>query len=146
MSPSAGMPSVSGVICSQLFSMSLPSLISWGIHSLLERLYANTFVGIDKQLTFVAQLDIQVGDLLNHVNHFVSIERRADLVANAGHFIAAAAKGDLIKLLAFFIHTKNTDVANMVMATGVHAARDIQIQLAQIVQIIHVIKAALQRF
>ena len=40
---------------------------------------------------------------------------------------AATAKRDLIKLFTFFIHAQNTNVANMVMTTRIHATRDIQV-------------------
>src|SRR6185369_12189276 len=39
----------------------------------------------------------------------------------------------------------NADVAHVMVAAGVHAARDIQVQLADIVQVVEIVEAALDR-
>ena len=47
-------------------------------------------------------------------------------LAESGITTGTAAELDLVPLLALLIHTEDADMANMVMATGIHAAGDIQ--------------------
>lgn len=45
-----------------------------------------------------------------------------------------------------FVDTEDADIAHMVVAAGIHAAGDIKAEVAQVVQVIHVVKAPLNRF
>ena len=52
-----------------------------------------------------------------------------------------AAQRHLVPLLAVLIHAQNADVAAVVVAAGVDAAADVQVDLAQVVQLVHVLVA-----
>ena len=54
------------------------------------------------------------------------------------------AQTDLIELLAFLVDTKNTNVADVVVTAGIHAAGYINVQITQVMQIIEIIKPALE--
>ena len=41
-------------------------------------------------------------------------------------------QGNLIELLPFFVDAEYADVANVVMAAGVHAARNVEIYIAKV--------------
>ncbi|OGA28514.1 MAG: hypothetical protein A3I01_00445 [Betaproteobacteria bacterium RIFCSPLOWO2_02_FULL_65_24] len=56
-----------------------------------------------------------------------------------------AADGDLVELLALLVHAENADVADVVMAAGIHAARDVEVELADIVQVVQIVEAPLDR-
>ena len=44
----------------------------------------------------------------------------------------SAAEGDLVPLAAVLIHAEDADIADLVMAAGIHAAGDIQAQFANV--------------
>ena len=77
--------------------------------------------------------------------HFGGAERRADDFAQRAVFALGAAEGDLIPLAAVLIDAKNADIADVVMAASVHAAGDVQADIAQIVQVIEVVETCLNR-
>ena len=47
----------------------------------------------------------------------------------------------LVKLLSLFIHAQDADVADMMVAAGIHAPGDIDCQFADVVDPVHVLKA-----
>src|SRR5207302_1895699 len=57
-----------------------------------------------------------------------------------------AADLDLVPLLAVLIHAEDADVAHVVVAARVHAAGNVQIELADVVLVIEIIEAPLDRF
>ena len=52
---------------------------------------------------------------------------------------------DLIPLGAVLIDAEDADVADVVVAARVHAARDVEVELADVVQVIQVVEALLDR-
>src|SRR5690554_5993543 len=60
--------------------------------------------------------------------------------------MGSTTKAYLIELFALLVDTQDADIADMVMAAGIHAAGDVQVDRAQVVQEIQVVKAALNGF
>ena len=79
------------------------------------------------------------------VGDFVFGESRADDVADRSGFVAGAAKSDLVKFDALLIDAENADMADMVVAAGVDAARDFQLQLADVALAVEVGEAFARR-
>src|SRR3954451_15959702 len=105
--------------------------LSSGIELLLERLLAGAAVDLDERLVLVgAQLEIGLDDALDRVRHLLGRESRADDPADRRLVVGAAAQRDLVKFLALLVEAENADVPDMMMAAGVDAARDLDLQLA----------------
>src|SRR5262245_14179657 len=128
------------------------SLISVAINGFLEGLDADAVHDGDEALgVAVAAGEVAVDEFLDDVRHLRARERRADDLAerraDAGlHFALVAADLDLVPLLAALVDAENADVAYVMVPTGVHAARDVDVDLADVVQIVQVVKALLDRF
>ena len=73
---------------------------------------------------------ISFDNVLDHVGDFRIGHRGADQRAHLGLLVSATADGDLVKFLAVLLDAKNTDMADMVMAAGIDAAGDIDVQPA----------------
>ena len=69
-------------------------------------------------------------------------EGRADDVADAGVLVGAAAEGDLVEFLALLVDAENADMADMVMAAGIDAAGDLDLELADLALALGIGKAA----
>src|SRR4051812_40830833 len=86
----------------------------------------------------VAPFEIAGDELPDHVGHIVARERRSDDPAERRTRRGFARPGlslvsadlDLIPLLSVFIHAEDADVAYVVVAAGVHASRDVEVELA----------------
>ena len=72
--------------------------------------------------------------------------RGFDVGQRLGRAVLASADRDLIPLLAGLVHAQDADVADVVMAAGVDAARDVQVQLADLEQVVQVVELALDGF
>src|SRR5213075_1610516 len=74
-------------------------------------------------------------------DHFAerSLHARADLALVPAHL-------DLIPLLAVLIDAQDADVADVVVAAGIHAAGDVEVELADVVQVVQIVEAPLDRF
>src|SRR5208282_6147837 len=113
-----------------------------GIDALPERLDAGTLDRLDEQLVRpLPQLEIGGCDVLDDIGHLRVGNGRPDQRAKLGILVGLAAERDLIKLLAVFLHTKNADVADVVMAAGIDAAGNIDMQAAEIVRQIGIAEA-----
>jgi len=121
--PCAGTPLSRASLSSRCHWLSAmaPSMITLPIDALLERVHANALVGVDKRLVFEAFFHVELDDVFHHIGDLIRLERRAQFLADTGFPVTTAAQGDLVELLAFLVHTENTDVANVVVTTGVHA-------------------------
>ena len=62
---------------------------------------------------------------------------------SAREAVDRAAEGDLIPLLAVFLDAQNADVPDVMMAAGVHAAGHLDLDFAEVVEIVEIIEAAL---
>src|SRR6266481_3514038 len=112
--------------------MTRPFLMS-GIDSLLEGLDAETLDGLYKGLGGrLPQFKVSGYDLLHHVGDLAVRDGRPEQRAKLRPFIGAAAKGDLVELLAVFLDAQNADMADMMVAAGIDAARNVDVQPAKV--------------
>src|SRR5258708_4899446 len=112
--------------------MTRPFLMS-GIDPLLEGLDAETFDGLHKALARpLPQFEVCGYDLLHHVGDFPVRDGRSQQRAKLGPFVGAAAEGDLVELLAVFLDPQNADMADVMVAAGVDAARNVDMQPAKV--------------
>ena len=79
-------------------------------------------------------------DALDHFRHLGGRERRSDDLADARFVALRAADRDLIPLATVLVDPEHADIADVVMATGVDAAGDIQFHLAYVMLIIEVVE------
>src|SRR5438445_7878881 len=129
MSPPSG-SGVSTASLTKLSSTIFPPLTS-GIDALLEGFDAEALHRVDEQLFRpLAQREIGFHDVLDDVGDFVELDAGADQIAKRSAFVGTAADGDLVDLLAVLLDSENADVADMVMAAGVDAAGDVDVQPA----------------
>ena len=117
------------------------------IYVFLERLGADAAHDVDEALGFaVAPVEIDLDQLLDHVGDFLLRHRRAEHFAERSVVALRAADRDLVELRALLVHAENADVADVVMAAGVHAAGDVEVELADVVHEIEIVEPALDRF
>src|ERR1700722_2162822 len=118
-----------------------PALTS-GIDALPEWLDAGPLHRVDEQLVgTLAKLDIGGGNVLHDVRNLRVRNRGSDQRAELGALVGLAAERDLIKLLAVLLDAENADMADMVMAAGIDAAGDIDVQAAEIARQVEVAEA-----
>src|SRR5688572_31527996 len=107
-------------------------LIKVGIDVSLERLGAGAVHDVDEALVLaVAQLEVGFDHALDHIRHVGARERGTDHLAKrrAGAepgLTLVTANFDLVPLLAVLIDAEDADMPDVVVAAGVHAARDVQ--------------------
>src|SRR6267378_1455325 len=125
------------------------SLISVAIDGFLEGFDADAVHHVDEALgVAVAPREIAVDQLFDHVGDLGASERWADDLAEgcapAGpDFTLIAPDFDLVPLLAALVDAEYADVADVMVAAGVHAAGDIEVDLADIVQVVEIVEALL---
>ena len=68
----------------------------------------------------------------DRVDHLLRTEPGAGDLADRGGLVAGAAEGDLIGLLARALEAENADVADMMVAAGVDAAGNLDLQRADL--------------
>src|SRR3954468_21824020 len=136
MSPPSG-SGVSTASLTKLSSAIFPPLTS-GINALLEGFDAEALYGVHEQLFGpLAQRQIGFHDVLDDVGDLVELDTGADQIAECGTLVGAPADGDLVDLLAVLLDAENADMTDMVMAAGVDAAGDVDVQPAdQISQLV----------
>src|SRR5262249_2699808 len=124
-------------------SSAMPPALTRGINPLLERLDADALDGIDEKLVRPrAQLEIGGSDVLDHVGDLAIGHRRPQNRAQLSVLIGAAADGDLVIFLAVLLDAEDADVANVMVAAGIDAAGDIDVQPAEIARQIEIAEAA----
>src|SRR5215470_2259813 len=123
-----------------------PSLMSRGIHALLEWLQSQAPHGVDEVLVLVPALDVDFDEPRHHVRHLLRGERRADDLAERRAFSLRTANRNLVPLLAILVDAEHTDVANVMMSAGIHAPGHVERYLADVVQVVEVVEAPLDRF
>src|SRR5580704_7313339 len=111
--------------------MILPCLTS-RIDTLPEWLDAEPLDGVDEQLVGpLAQLHVSRDHVLDDIGNLRIGHRRADQGAELGVLVGAAADGDLIELLAVLLDAENADMADVMMAAGIDAARNVDVEPAE---------------
>src|SRR4051812_5630904 len=111
------------------FATTRRSLISVAIDSRFKWFDANAMDEVDEALDLaVACVQVELDQFLDHVGHFGARKRRAEHFAERGagprrmRITLVSADLDLVPLLAVLIDAEDADVADVVMAAGVHAA------------------------
>src|SRR5262249_1346511 len=105
-----------------------PPLMSC-MDALLERLDADALDGVDEDFARpLAQLDVSGDDVLDHVDDLAVGHRRADQGAQLRVLVGTAADRDLIVFLAVLLDAENADVADVMMAAGIDAAGNVDVQ------------------
>ena len=72
---------------------------------------------------------------------FVSRKAGAGAITQRGILVGRTAQCELIELFAAFIDAEYADMADMMVSAGIHAARDVDSQVANVVHAIHILKA-----
>src|SRR5215471_3924218 len=135
----------------QLSATMRRSLISVAINRFLEGLDADAVHHVDEALRFaVAARDIAFDELFDDVGNLGSGERGADYLAERGpyagpHFALVAANLYLVPLLSVLVDAEEPDMADVVVTACVHAARDVDVDLTDVVQVVEVVEALLDR-
>src|SRR5687767_14345853 len=100
-----------------------------GIQCLLERIGAEPTISVEEALLGAAPAGkIGLDDGLDGPNHALTGERRPDDLAYSGRLVSAPPERDLVELLPLLVDAENADVADMMMAAGINAARDLDLQ------------------
>ena len=76
--------------------------------------------------------EIGLDDRLRRHRRSRPAKAAADDLADRGVLVARAAERDLVDLLALLLDAEDADVADMVVAAGVDAAGDLDLQLADL--------------
>src|ERR1700682_1807419 len=114
----------------------------------LERRDADAVVRVDEALAVDAVLDERVDHLRHDVGHFFSRERGTDHAPEmrTGRARALfAAERHLIPLRAVLVDALHADVADVVMSARDYAARDVERQVAEVVHVVEIAEAFLER-
>src|SRR5690606_3893092 len=126
---SAMMPSARNLSCAGWAGASLGSAIK----GLLERRFAQATIGLDKCLVGAfASGDIGVDQRLDGLGQFLGFKSGADDLADGSLLGRVATQGDLVELAALFLNAQNADVADMVVAAGIDAARNLDLEIADL--------------
>src|SRR5690606_27345416 len=100
---------------------------------LLERRRPQPPVGGEEGLLApLAQREIGLDDGLDGVGDLLRREATADDLADRAVLVARAAERHLIELLALLLDAEDADMADMVVAAGVDAAGNLELQLADL--------------
>src|SRR5690606_6931085 len=94
------------------------------VKSRLEGIASDPAIRCEEFLAFQAVGPVRRDDRLDGIRHIFSREARAQDRADLRIILRAAAKRDLVVLGALLVDAENSDVAGVVMAAGVDAARD----------------------
>src|SRR2546430_9721183 len=99
---------------------------------------AHAAQGVDEAFALGAQGAIHLDHSLDGRRDFVLRHRRTDDFTERGEAVRRAAEGDLVPLLAVLVDAEDADVADVVMAAGVHAAGHLDLDVAQVVQVVEI--------
>src|SRR6202171_4866427 len=121
-------------------------LMSSGIDALLEGLDTQTAHGVDEALVLVAFFHVDIDQAGDDVRHFLRGEGGPYHLAQGRGLGLIAADRDLVPLLAILIDAEHADIADVVVPARVHATGNVEIELADVIQVIEVVEAPLYRF
>ncbi len=122
-------------------------LMSRGIDAFLERLEADAANGVEETLVRMSRRSM-------YVSTRRSITSGMSCAANDGPItlprrrVVALRPADryLVPLGTALVDAEDADVADVVVAAGVHASRHVEVELADVVQIVEIVEAPLDRF
>jgi len=101
---------------------------------------------IDEALVFTPPLEVHADERLYDLSHLCARKRGPNHLAEGGPVALGAADRHLVPLGAVLVDTQDTDVSNVVLSAGVHAAGDVDFQFADIEQIVKIIESLLDLF
>src|SRR3546814_1354788 len=97
--------------------------------------------GIVEALSLAALLQVGGNDVVDGLDHLVVGEGGADDLPERSVLVGAAAEGDLVEFLALLVDAEDADVAHVMMAAGVDAAGDLDLEVADLVLAFQVAEA-----
>src|ERR1700749_4941570 len=110
-------------------SVAIFPFLTSGIDPLPEWFDTEPLHRVDEQLVGTgAQREISFNNILDHVGDFAVFDGGADQGADFGILVSAAADRDLVKFLAVLLDAENPDVADVMMAAGIDAAGNVDLQ------------------
>src|SRR5438132_124807 len=113
------------------------------IDTLPERLNTDALDRIEKDLVRPrAQLEISLDDVLDHIRHLGVGHGRTDQHAEQRVLVRLATDSHLKELLAVLLDTEESDMADVMMAAGIDAARDVDVQPPEAAREIEITKPA----
>src|SRR5579863_5433465 len=112
-----------------------------GIDAFLERFEADTADRVEKTFVVLAAGEINIDDAFDGVDDLVLVKGGSQYLADAGVFRARAAELQLVIFDAFLVDAEHADVARMMMAAGIDAAGDLDLEFADVVLAIEIGKA-----
>src|SRR3970282_2179992 len=126
-------------------------LMMTAINMLLEGFDSGAPHDVDEALFLAfALLEIDSDQLLDHVGNLLARAGRPDHLAQrrrragAGEPLVAADR-NLVPLLAVLVHAEDADVSDVVMPARIHAAGNVEIDLADVIEVIQAIESLLDR-
>src|SRR5258708_17621226 len=128
------------------------SLISVAIDLFFERFDSDAMHHVNEALGLaVAAFEVALDQPLDHVGRLRAREGWPDHLAQGSlragaNFALVTADLDLVPLLAVLIDAEDADMPDVVMAAGVHAAGNVEIELADVVQLVEIVEAPLDCF
>src|SRR5581483_2704788 len=114
---------------------------SSAIESLLERLRPHAPPGIEEGLSVDTLGDIGADNGVDRLRNGLGAEAGADDGADRGIVLWRAAERDLVKLGALLVDAQDADIARVVMAAGVDAARHVEPERADLLLALEVFEA-----
>src|SRR5690606_5813536 len=102
------------------------------IDRLLERFHADAAVGVDEPFAGLADLPVALDRAFDSIDNPFLVETGAGDLGLRRVLVARTAEQQLVVLLALTVDAEDADVARMVVAAGVDAARNLELELADI--------------
>src|SRR6516165_11434065 len=99
--------------------------------------------GVDEALTFLAQVAVGLDDTLERRCDLILWHRGTDHLAERSGAVRRAAEADLVPLLAVLVDAEYADVTDVMVPAGVHAAGHLDLDLAEVVEVVEIIEAPL---
>src|SRR5690606_3841503 len=103
----------------------------FSIKRAFERLHAYPAIGVKEGLVrALTQGEIGVHHRLDGIHHAFRGETATGDLTNGRMLVRRTAKRDLIEFLTLLLDAQNADMADMMMAAGIDAARNLDLQIA----------------
>src|SRR5579883_436510 len=103
------------------------------IKGFLEWCHADTPVGREEILVLTrTDLQVSVDDFLDRIDDLVGRKAGSRHIADRAVFIGGAAERDLVGFHALLFQAQNADMAHVVMAAGIDAAGNIDLELTDL--------------
>src|SRR5918999_5520241 len=97
-------------------------------------------IGVEETFVLESAFDIDIQDLSQRIGHLDLGDGRTQAVTERGIVFRGPTKRDLVILFALLIHPEDADVSHMMMAAGIHATGHLDLDLAEIVEVVQIIE------